>query len=85
MLCTAGRNAVQSRDRQSGGPQTISSPRENFAGPQKNMKYNFSSDNMLTKYQRIKFIDFCEVWFLPESVAIVAPFVGDHRCHTPRH
>ncbi|GFV95172.1 hypothetical protein TNCV_1292901 [Trichonephila clavipes] len=25
--------------------------------------------NMLTKYQTIKFIDFCEVWFLPESVA----------------
>ncbi|GFS90946.1 hypothetical protein TNCV_4192701 [Trichonephila clavipes] len=23
---------------------------------------------MLTKYQMIKFIDFCEVWFLPESV-----------------
>ncbi|UYV82279.1 hypothetical protein LAZ67_21001563 [Cordylochernes scorpioides] len=41
--------------------------------------------NMLTKYQMIKFIDFCEVWFLPESVARVAPIVGDHRCHTPRH
>ncbi|GFX71678.1 hypothetical protein TNCV_4131241 [Trichonephila clavipes] len=26
---------------------------------------------MLTKYQMIKFIDFCEVWFLPESVARV--------------
>ncbi|GFY02131.1 uncharacterized protein TNCV_5099921 [Trichonephila clavipes] len=33
----------------------------------------------------IKFIDFCEVWFLPESVARVAAIVGDHRCHTPRH
>ncbi|GFW57010.1 uncharacterized protein TNCV_3472931 [Trichonephila clavipes] len=44
-----------------------------------------SSDNMLTKYQMIKFIDFCEVWFLPESVARVAAIVGDHRCHTPRH
>ncbi|GFU76766.1 uncharacterized protein TNCV_4467041 [Trichonephila clavipes] len=32
----------------------------------------------------IKFIDFCEVWFLPESVARVAAIVGDHRCHTPR-
>ncbi|GFU14965.1 hypothetical protein TNCV_795371 [Trichonephila clavipes] len=42
-------------------------------------------DNMLTKYQMIKFIDFCEVWFLPESVARVAAIVGDHRCHTPRH
>ncbi|GFY05710.1 uncharacterized protein TNCV_4403771 [Trichonephila clavipes] len=42
-------------------------------------------NNMLTKYQRIKFIDFCEVWFLPESVARVAAIVGDHRCHTPRH
>ncbi|GFW18168.1 uncharacterized protein TNCV_4007081 [Trichonephila clavipes] len=41
--------------------------------------------NMLTKYQMIKFIDFCEVWFLPESVARVAAIVGDHRCHTPRH
>ncbi|GFX53292.1 hypothetical protein TNCV_362851 [Trichonephila clavipes] len=31
----------------------------------------------------IKFIDFCEVWFLPESVARVATIVGDHRCpHT---
>ncbi|GFX09377.1 uncharacterized protein TNCV_1887901 [Trichonephila clavipes] len=30
----------------------------------------------------IKFIDFCEVWILPESVAAI---VGDHRCHTPRH
>ncbi|GFT12145.1 hypothetical protein TNCV_127821 [Trichonephila clavipes] len=25
----------------------------------------------------IKFIDFCEVWFLPESVARVAAIVGD--------
>ncbi|GFT39983.1 uncharacterized protein TNCV_2110861 [Trichonephila clavipes] len=33
----------------------------------------------------IKFIDFCGVWFLPESVARVAAIVGDHRCHTPRH
>ncbi|GFX92470.1 uncharacterized protein TNCV_1707461 [Trichonephila clavipes] len=33
----------------------------------------------------IKFIDFCEVWFLPESVARVAIIDGDHRCHTPRH
>ncbi|GFW17514.1 hypothetical protein TNCV_2650721 [Trichonephila clavipes] len=41
-------------------------------------------NNMLTKYQMIKFIDFCEVWFLPESVARVAAIVGDHRCHTPR-
>ncbi|GFX60586.1 uncharacterized protein TNCV_3061591 [Trichonephila clavipes] len=41
--------------------------------------------NMLTKYQMIKFIDFCEVWFLPESVARVAAIVGDHRCHTSRH
>ncbi|GFU80154.1 uncharacterized protein TNCV_2911631 [Trichonephila clavipes] len=32
-----------------------------------------------------KFIDFCEVWFLPESVARVVAIVGDHRCHTPRH
>ncbi|GFY17160.1 hypothetical protein TNCV_1089361 [Trichonephila clavipes] len=47
-------------------------------------KYKFK-DNMLTKYQMIKFIDFCEVWFLPESVARVATSVGDHRCHTPRH
>ncbi|GFT26704.1 hypothetical protein TNCV_3605021 [Trichonephila clavipes] len=42
-------------------------------------------DNMLTKYQMVKFKDFCEVWFLPESVARVATIVGDHRCHTPRH
>ncbi|GFU37890.1 hypothetical protein TNCV_1063911 [Trichonephila clavipes] len=42
-------------------------------------------NNMLTKYQMIKFIDFCEVWFLPESLARVAAIVGDHRCHTPRH
>ncbi|GFX24903.1 hypothetical protein TNCV_3451731 [Trichonephila clavipes] len=26
----------------------------------------YAIDNMLTKYQMIKFIDFCEVWFLPE-------------------
>ncbi|GFX29791.1 hypothetical protein TNCV_4749201 [Trichonephila clavipes] len=37
---------------------------------------------MLTKYQMIKVIDFCEVWFLPESVARVAAIVGDHHCHT---
>ncbi|GFV35122.1 hypothetical protein TNCV_1853391 [Trichonephila clavipes] len=42
-------------------------------------------NNMLTKYQMIKFIDFCEVWFLPESAARVATIVGDHRSHTPRH
>ncbi|GFW76008.1 hypothetical protein TNCV_351931 [Trichonephila clavipes] len=42
-------------------------------------------DNMLTKYQMIKFIDFCEVGFLPESVARVATIVGDHGSHTPRH
>ncbi|GFV60952.1 hypothetical protein TNCV_925661 [Trichonephila clavipes] len=44
-----------------------------------------TNDNMLTKYQMIKFIDFCEVWFLPESVARVATIVGDHRCHKPQH
>ncbi|GFX03892.1 hypothetical protein TNCV_4677971 [Trichonephila clavipes] len=44
-----------------------------------------AAHNALTKYQMIKFIDFCEVWFLPESVARVAAIVGDHRCHTPRH
>ncbi|GFY30820.1 hypothetical protein TNCV_3119801 [Trichonephila clavipes] len=43
------------------------------------------TDNMLIKYQMIKFIDFCEVWFPPESVARVATIVRDHRCHTPRH
>ncbi|GFW32085.1 uncharacterized protein TNCV_2601111 [Trichonephila clavipes] len=42
-------------------------------------------DNMLTKYQMIRFIDFCEVSFLPESIARVVAIVGDHRCHTPRH
>ncbi|GFX26460.1 hypothetical protein TNCV_950581 [Trichonephila clavipes] len=31
----------------------------------------------------ITFINICEVWFLPESVARVAAIVGDHRCHTP--
>ncbi|GFV07941.1 hypothetical protein TNCV_2620021 [Trichonephila clavipes] len=40
---------------------------------------------MIAKYQMIKFIDICEVWFLPESVARVVAIVGDHRCHTPRH
>ncbi|GFU20316.1 integrase catalytic domain-containing protein [Trichonephila clavipes] len=42
-------------------------------------------DNMLTKNQMIKFIDFFEMWFLLESVARVAAIVGDHLCHTPRH
>ncbi|GFX17091.1 transposable element Tcb2 transposase [Trichonephila clavipes] len=46
---------------------------------------DFSFNNMLIKYQMIKFIDFCEVWFLPESVAKVAAIVGNHRCHMPRH
>ncbi|GFU65179.1 uncharacterized protein TNCV_4056491 [Trichonephila clavipes] len=41
-------------------------------------------DNMLTKHQMIKFIDFCESWFLRESVPRVAAIVEDHRCHTPR-
>ncbi|GFU64433.1 hypothetical protein TNCV_3948001 [Trichonephila clavipes] len=45
----------------------------------------FTLDDMLTKYQMIKFIDFYEVWFLPESVARVAAIVGDPRCHTHRH
>ncbi|GFV69762.1 hypothetical protein TNCV_1349151 [Trichonephila clavipes] len=41
---------------------------------------------VLTKYQMIKFTDFCEVGFLPESVARVATIVGDHRYHhTPWH
>ncbi|GFX94553.1 uncharacterized protein TNCV_3087821 [Trichonephila clavipes] len=40
---------------------------------------------MLTKYQIIKFIEFCEVWFLPKSVARVAAIIGDHGNHTPRH
>ncbi|GFX94655.1 uncharacterized protein TNCV_3088841 [Trichonephila clavipes] len=39
---------------------------------------------MLTKYQIIKFIDLCEVWFLPESVAKLAVIVGDHHRHTTR-
>ncbi|GFT06078.1 g_PROTEIN_RECEP_F2_3 domain-containing protein [Trichonephila clavipes] len=43
------------------------------------------NDNMLTKYQMIKFIDFCEVRFLPESVARLAAIVGDYRCPTSRH
>ncbi|UYV84490.1 hypothetical protein LAZ67_X002362 [Cordylochernes scorpioides] len=29
-------------------------------------------DNMLTKYQMIKLVDFCEVWFLPESIQRVS-------------
>ncbi|GFX60103.1 transposable element Tc3 transposase [Trichonephila clavipes] len=41
--------------------------------------------NMLAKYQMIKLIEFCGVWFLPESVARVAAIVGDHRSHMPRH
>ncbi|GFX88213.1 hypothetical protein TNCV_3407561 [Trichonephila clavipes] len=45
----------------------------------------YLKDNMFTKYQMIKFIDFCEVSFLPESVARVAAINGDHRYHTPRH
>ncbi|GFU26093.1 uncharacterized protein TNCV_5105491 [Trichonephila clavipes] len=49
------------------------------------MVQNYVIHSMLTKYRMIKFIDFCEVWFLPESVARVAAIVGDHRCHTPRH
>ncbi|GFW53431.1 hypothetical protein TNCV_3928101 [Trichonephila clavipes] len=32
-------------------------------------------------YQMIKFIDFCKVWLIPESVARVAAIVGYHRCH----
>ncbi|GFU41848.1 hypothetical protein TNCV_3873191 [Trichonephila clavipes] len=44
-----------------------------------------SLDKMFTKYQMIKFVDFYEMCFLPESVARVAAIVGDHRCHTPRH
>ncbi|GFW81012.1 uncharacterized protein TNCV_4803801 [Trichonephila clavipes] len=40
---------------------------------------------MLTEYQVIEFIDFCEVWFLPESVTRVAAIGGDHRCHTTLH
>ncbi|GFT94364.1 hypothetical protein TNCV_2391491 [Trichonephila clavipes] len=43
------------------------------------------ADNKWRKYQMIKCIDFCEVWFLPESIARVAAIVGDHRCHKPRH
>ncbi|GFY25842.1 hypothetical protein TNCV_1915921 [Trichonephila clavipes] len=31
----------------------------------------------------IKFIDVCEVWFLPESVARVDAIVGDHHCSRP--
>ncbi|GFX61901.1 uncharacterized protein TNCV_3777121 [Trichonephila clavipes] len=46
---------------------------------------HLNQDNMFTKYQMVKFIDFCEVRFLPESVARVAAIVGDHRCHAPRH
>ncbi|GFT60472.1 transposable element Tcb2 transposase [Trichonephila clavipes] len=46
---------------------------------------DFSFNNMLTKNQMIQFIDFCEVWFLPESEARVAVIVGDHRYHMPRH
>ncbi|PRD29663.1 UNVERIFIED_CONTAM: pter [Trichonephila clavipes] len=34
--------------------------------------------NKLAKYQMIKFMDFCEVWFLPESVARVAAIVGEN-------
>ncbi|GFV56219.1 hypothetical protein TNCV_3266261 [Trichonephila clavipes] len=40
-------------------------------------------DNMLTKYEMITFIDFCEVWFLPELVARVAAI--DRNRHTLRN
>ncbi|GFW52568.1 hypothetical protein TNCV_404961 [Trichonephila clavipes] len=46
------------------------------------IRFLTSPDNMLTKYQMIKFIDFCVVWFQPESVARVAAIVGDHHCHS---
>ncbi|GFU73249.1 uncharacterized protein TNCV_493741 [Trichonephila clavipes] len=52
---------------------------DEFRGPQSDYV------SMLTKYHMIKFIDSCEVWLLPESVARVAAIVGDHRCHTPRY
>ncbi|GFT79941.1 uncharacterized protein TNCV_4598331 [Trichonephila clavipes] len=62
---------------------------ENFTKKIKFQAISFEIDttdtnNMLTKYQMIKFKDFCEVRFLPELVARVAAIVGDHRCHTPR-
>ncbi|GFS63891.1 hypothetical protein TNCV_1128951 [Trichonephila clavipes] len=46
----------------------------------------FKQNNVrMHMYQMITFIDFCEEWFLPESVARVATIVRDHHCHTPRH
>ncbi|GFT80398.1 hypothetical protein TNCV_2184541 [Trichonephila clavipes] len=51
----------------------------------KNFVEETRQDNMLTKYQTIKFIDFCEMLFLPESVARVANIVGDDHFHTLRH
>ncbi|GFU78272.1 hypothetical protein TNCV_5008491 [Trichonephila clavipes] len=37
--------------------------------PTSSKMINVVKNNMLTKYQMIKFIDFCEVWFQPETVA----------------
>ncbi|GFS80074.1 hypothetical protein TNCV_2988521 [Trichonephila clavipes] len=48
-------------------------------------QFESRADNIDPNYQMIQFIHFCEVWFLPESVARVAAIVGDHRCHTPWH
>ncbi|GFW77228.1 uncharacterized protein TNCV_2726581 [Trichonephila clavipes] len=41
------------------------------------MVFNSKTDMCINK-------DFCEVWFLTESLARVAAIVVDHRCHTPR-
>ncbi|GFX31274.1 retrovirus-related Pol polyprotein from transposon TNT 1-94 [Trichonephila clavipes] len=66
------------------------SPVENCRTKHIGVRYHFLRNliydkiTWLTKYQMITFIDFCEVWFLPESVARLAAIVGDHRCHTPR-
>ncbi|GFV26274.1 hypothetical protein TNCV_1990161 [Trichonephila clavipes] len=64
----------------------VPSPQENSQHGNVGKELRRSSSNLkpythpgcvVQRYQMIKFIDFCEVWFLPESVARVAAIVGE--------
>ncbi|PRD34922.1 UNVERIFIED_CONTAM: hypothetical protein NCL1_13126 [Trichonephila clavipes] len=71
-----------------GACQLVQNKQDDFCSCRRDFEYPSYNPNVSFKNKARSIGDvpnFCEVWFLPESVVRVVTIVGDHRCHTLRH